>query len=143
MTFLCACSNDNNDTVDEFKIEIVGITPPHSSEIDFKTTHSILFRFLYTEEMFNYEIRNSSAGLLFYLSINGGEEKPLQNGNVNLMYGIPYGNGSRILAFKPNEYVYFYMALEPNHYEINFKLYYADYSPYKLLETCKVVFDIE
>ena len=139
-TFLSACSKNNNELQEDlFQIDVVNIDSPDITE-PYKTTHTVLFKFKYTSKMFDYEIKNIGHGLLLYSSINGAEEKVINN--INLMYGVKYDADSGPLAHKPNEYVYFTIELETGEYNINFKLYYADYSPYELIESCQISFNV-
>ena len=140
--FLSSCSKNKNELQEDlFQIEIVNIDSPDITE-PHKTTHTVLFKFKYTSKMFDYEIKNvGSHGLVLYSSINGAEEKVINN--VNLMYGVKYNADSNPLAHKPNEYVYFTMELESGEYNINFKLYYGDYSPYELIESSQLSLNIQ
>ena len=136
--YFVGCNSNTQEPfidINEFKIEKIN-----------QVNKDVLFQFTYTQEMFDYEIKNKSwtsnqGDLLIRYRIKGSEELKMC-GNINAMYGIKYDKGDYVFAHKPNEKVYFYIELEPGTYNLTFYLEYAANSPYILLRECSLSFSV-
>ena len=135
--FFIGCNQNINTPIDlnEFKIEKVN-----------QYDRNVLFVFNYTQEMFDYEIKNkpwtSNQGeLIIRCKINQTNNLEICD-NVNAMFGIKYEYNGYVLAHKPNEKVYFYKEFEPGDYNVTFYLEYAAKSPYILLRECSISFSV-
>lgn len=136
--FMVGCgqnANSQQGDSNEFKIEKIS-----------QDNKNVLFGFTYTQEMFNYEIKNKSwtsnqGDLIIRYRINNEDELKVC-GNINAMYGIKYEQDNVVLAQKPNEKVYFYLELEPGDYRLTFYLEYAANSPYQLLREYTLSFSV-
>lgn len=144
LLFVGCNQNTEKTTIDpnEFKIEKIS----QEDSVLNAEKKSVLFEFTYTQEMFDYEIKERTTSpnrgeLVIRYRINDEMELNIC-GNINTMYGIKYDISGNVLAHKPNEKVYFYIDLDPGDYNLTFYLEYAANLPYVLLRECSINFNV-